>query len=134
MPMHIADKVTDLIGNTPLLRLNRLGAGIDGTVVVKLEFFSPGAQREGPYRRAAMLDAAAGRRQDQAGHHHSRAHLREYRHRPGDGLRGPRHTSAAFVMPETMSRERKPAAQGLWCRPGPHPRARWHARRDPPRR
>ena len=37
----IADDITKLIGNTPLVRLNRLTAGIDATVVAKLESFNP---------------------------------------------------------------------------------------------
>ena len=42
---NIANNVTDLIGNTPLVKLNRLAAGIDGTIAVKLEFFNPGSSR-----------------------------------------------------------------------------------------
>ena len=38
---RIADDVTRLIGNTPLVRLNRLGAGLDATLVGKLESFNP---------------------------------------------------------------------------------------------
>jgi cysteine synthase A len=37
----IADNITDLIGNTPLVRLNRLTEGLGATVVVKLESFNP---------------------------------------------------------------------------------------------
>ena len=37
----IADDVTKLIGNTPLVRLNRLTADLDATVVAKLESFNP---------------------------------------------------------------------------------------------
>ena len=37
----IADSITDLIGNTPLVRLNRLTEGLGATVVAKLESFNP---------------------------------------------------------------------------------------------
>ena len=37
----IAHDVTELIGNTPLVRLNRLTADLDATVVAKLESFNP---------------------------------------------------------------------------------------------
>jgi cysteine synthase len=39
--MKIANSVTDLIGNTPLVRLNRITAGAQAEVVAKLEFFNP---------------------------------------------------------------------------------------------
>ncbi len=39
--MPIAENVTQLIGRTPLVRLQRLGAGLPGTVVAKLESFNP---------------------------------------------------------------------------------------------
>ncbi|HZZ83108.1 MAG TPA: cysteine synthase A [Anaeromyxobacteraceae bacterium] len=39
--MRIADDITKLIGNTPLVRLPRLGKGLPGTVVAKLESFNP---------------------------------------------------------------------------------------------
>jgi cysteine synthase A len=39
--MRIADDITKLIGNTPLVRLNTITAGLDATVVAKLEFFNP---------------------------------------------------------------------------------------------
>ncbi len=38
---RIYDDVTKLIGNTPLVRLNRLTEGVDATVVTKLEFYNP---------------------------------------------------------------------------------------------
>jgi len=38
---RIADDITGLIGNTPLVRLNRLAKGLPGKVVVKLESFNP---------------------------------------------------------------------------------------------
>jgi cysteine synthase A len=39
--MKIADNVTELIGNTPLVRLNRLAEGTSASLVAKLEFFNP---------------------------------------------------------------------------------------------
>ena len=38
---RIYDDATKLIGRTPLVRLNRLTAGLDATVVAKLEFYNP---------------------------------------------------------------------------------------------
>jgi len=39
--MKIASDVTELIGNTPLVRLNRITAGSKAEIVAKLEFFNP---------------------------------------------------------------------------------------------
>lgn len=38
---RIANDITDLVGNTPLVRLNRLARGMGGAVVAKLEAFNP---------------------------------------------------------------------------------------------
>lgn len=37
----IANDVTELVGNTPLVRLNRITSGVDATIVAKLESFNP---------------------------------------------------------------------------------------------
>ena len=39
--MNIANSVTDLIGNTPLVRINRIAEGAVATIAAKLEFFNP---------------------------------------------------------------------------------------------
>jgi cystathionine beta-synthase len=40
--VQYAKSVTDLVGNTPLVRLNRVTAGIAATVLAKVEYFNPG--------------------------------------------------------------------------------------------
>jgi hypothetical protein len=55
--MNIAQNVAALVGNTPLVRLNRLTAGAEATVVAKLEFFNPGHSVKDRIA-VAMLDAA----------------------------------------------------------------------------
>ncbi|MFP3464721.1 cysteine synthase A [Leifsonia sp. SIMBA_070] len=41
MPGHIYDNITQAVGRTPLVRLNRLTEGVDATVLGKLEFYNP---------------------------------------------------------------------------------------------
>ncbi len=55
--MKIADNVTQLIGNTPLVRLNRLTAGLPAQVVAKLEYFNP-AHSVKDRIGVAMIEAA----------------------------------------------------------------------------
>ncbi|MCW4351946.1 cystathionine beta-synthase [Hoyosella sp. YIM 151337] len=40
--MRIADHVVDLIGNTPLVKLNSVAEGIQGIVAAKIEYLNPG--------------------------------------------------------------------------------------------
>lgn len=40
--MKYADSVVDLVGNTPLVKLNKVTEGIAATVLVKLEYINPG--------------------------------------------------------------------------------------------
>ncbi len=60
--MRIADDMTHLMGNTPLVRINRMAAGCAATVAAKLEFFNP-AHSVKDRIGVAMVDAmeAAGR-------------------------------------------------------------------------
>ncbi|MEZ5626693.1 cysteine synthase A [Denitromonas sp.] len=103
--MKIANSVTDLIGNTPLVRLNRLTAGIDATVVCKLEFYNP-AHSVKDRIAVSMIDAAEAAGQIKP----DTIILEPTSGNTGIGLAmvcAARGYKCAFVMPETMSRERR---------------------------
>ena len=110
--MNIAPNVTALIGNTPLVQINRLTQGAAATVVAKLEFYIP-AHSVKDRIAAAMVDAA-----EQAGQIHADTILLE----PTSGNTGiglamvcaARGYACTLVMPDTMSRERRmlPRAYG----------------------
>ena len=105
MSLKIASNVTELIGNTPLVRLNRLSEGLSGTIAVKLEFFNP-AHSVKDRIAAAMVDAAmaAGRIGPES------VILEPTSGNTGIGLAmvcAARGIKCCFVMPETMSRERR---------------------------
>ena len=55
--MSIAEDVTQLVGNTPLVRLRRVTEGAGADVVAKLEYFNPGGSVKDRIG-VAMLDAA----------------------------------------------------------------------------
>ncbi|WP_300439539.1 cysteine synthase A [Zoogloea sp.] len=103
--MRIANNVAELVGNTPLVKLNRLAPASGATVALKLEFFNP-AHSVKDRIAVAMLDAAAA-----AGKIKPDTIILE----PTSGNTGiglamvcaARGYKCAFVMPETMSRERK---------------------------
>ena len=103
--MKIANDVTELVGNTPLVRLHRVIAGSGATVLAKLEFFNPGSSVKDRIA-VAMLDAAqaAGKIGPDT------VVLEPTSGNTGIGLAmvcAARGVKCAFTMPETMSRERK---------------------------
>ena len=79
--MEVANSLLDLIGNTPLVRLDRVGAESAVRPHRQARDAQPRRQRQGPpgrrhdRRRRARRTAAAGR-------HHRRAHVGQHRCRP----------------------------------------------------
>jgi len=103
--MRIADTVTDLIGNTPLVRINALNAGGGATIAAKLEFYNP-AKSVKDRIAVSMIDAAqtSGRIKPDT------IVLEPTSGNTGIGLAmvcAARGIKCAFTMPETMSRERR---------------------------
>jgi cysteine synthase A len=103
--MKIANSITELVGNTPLVRLNRLTTGAVAEVVAKLEYFNPShsvkdriglamiesAEKNGLIKKdTIILEPTSGN--------------------TGIGLAfvcAARGYRCAFTMPETMSKERQ---------------------------
>jgi cystathionine beta-synthase len=40
--MRVYDSILDAVGNTPMVRLSRLGRGLDATILAKVEYLNPG--------------------------------------------------------------------------------------------
>lgn len=103
--MNIASSITDLIGNTPLVQLNRLSADLPGKVVAKLEFFNPGNSVKDRIA-VSMIDAA-----EKSGRINKDTVIVE----PTSGNTGiglamvcaARGYKVVITMPESMSKERR---------------------------
>ena len=103
--MHIANNVTELIGNTPLVRINRMALGAPAAILAKLEFYNPSHSVKDRIG-LAMIEAA-----EQAGLIHPDTIILE----PTSGNTGialamvcaARGYRCTLTMPDTMSRERR---------------------------
>jgi cysteine synthase len=103
--MRIANNTAELIGNTPLVKLNRVAAGIDATITCKLEYFNA-AHSVKDRIAVSIIDAmtAAGQIKPDS------VVIEATSGNTGIGLAmvcAARGIKSAFVMPEIMSRERK---------------------------
>ena len=56
-PMDVAESLTELIGHTPMVRLDRTAIGLECTLVAKLEMFNPGGSSKDRIA-LSMIDAA----------------------------------------------------------------------------
>jgi cystathionine beta-synthase len=57
--VQVANSLIDLVGNTPLVRLNRVTAGIAATVLAKVEYFNPGGSVKDRIALRMIEDAEA---------------------------------------------------------------------------
>jgi len=55
--MKYAKNILDLIGNTPLVKLNHIAEGIDATILAKLEYLNPGGSTKDRIGIAMIEDA-----------------------------------------------------------------------------
>jgi len=103
--MKIANDVTELIGNTPLVKLNRVTENAPATVVAKLEFYNP-AHSVKDRIGFSMIDAAE--KADKL--KKDTIILEPTSGNTGIGLAmvcAARGYKCTLIMPETVSRERK---------------------------
>ena len=103
--MRIYDDVTTLIGNTPLVRLNRITDGAGATVLAKLEFYNPASSVKDRIG-VAIIDAAEASGQLEPGG----TIVEATSGNTGIALAmvgAARGYKVVLTMPETMSKERR---------------------------
>jgi cysteine synthase A len=104
MPI-LSRSIVDTVGSTPLVRLNRMGAGLPATIAVKCEYFNP----------LGSVKDRAGRAMIEAAECEGRLHAGSLIVEPTSGNTGialafvaaARGYRLALTMPETMSVERR---------------------------
>ena len=57
--MHFYNSIIDTIGDTPLVKLNKVNKGIKGTILVKVEYFNPGNSMKDRMALKMIEDAEA---------------------------------------------------------------------------
>ena len=83
----ICDNILEAIGDTPLVRINRLTRGvIQADVLAKVETFNPGNSIK-DRMAVRMIEDAERSGALEARRHDHRGHLRQHRHGPGDRRR-----------------------------------------------
>ena len=127
--MKIANSFSDLVGNTPLLRMERLAReyGVPAALLAKLECFNPAGSVKDRVAEAMIEDAQR------------RGLLREGSVivEPTSGNTGIGLAAAAAIrgyrviltMPDTIERRAAQPAAGLWRRAGAHGRGQGYERR-----
>jgi cysteine synthase A len=106
----IANSITELIGGTPLVRINRLTAGLHAEVLAKLEYFNPGGSVKDRIGLSMIVAA------EDAGLLGPDTIILE----PTSGNTGialamvaaAKGYKCAFTMPESMSKERRALLRG----------------------
>lgn len=109
--MPIANSITDLVGNTPLVKLNRVTEGCGATVLAKLEYFNPlGSVKD----RIALSMIEAAEAEGKIGP--DTIILEPTSGNTGIGLAfvcAARGYKCTLIMPETMSMERRVLLKAL---------------------